>query len=355
LGVRKNTQFRQVLFASSGNRKLQKEFDEMPLTRFKHLVSIAAATLLTLSWINGIWFGVAGASSSPTTTTTTAEPTNGSQISYMWSIVGGKGSLKGSSDSNLTLTLSDSPIYLTRFTDRPLREAFVVANQNFIHRWNQYFAASGPNADLAYTPPGSSQPRNIIVSISKPAWNASQKTWTFHAQRIARQVNNIPGTIKIEPPRFPNPPSFTNATLFIDSGGVCADANAPGDAAPSVDWSNCNLFNAQLIRANLMSANLSNTNLSDSMLYSTALVFSNLSYSNLSYSDMDQAYLGGANLSFANLTGAYLSGAQGLNQATYYYTTCPDGTDSNFDGNTCINNLDPEPAPWWYYNENPPA
>ena len=49
---------------------------------------------------------------------------------------------------------------------------------------------------------------------------------------------------------------------------------------------------------------------------------------NLSYADLSYAYLRYANLNGADLTGVY-----------WYDTTCPDGTNSNDNGNTCENNL----------------
>jgi uncharacterized protein YjbI with pentapeptide repeats len=48
--------------------------------------------------------------------------------------------------------------------------------------------------------------------------------------------------------------------------------------------------------------------------------------------------LSGATLTGANLTGAQLSGAD-LTDAIWSDTTCPDGTNSDNDGDTCVNNL----------------
>jgi uncharacterized protein YjbI with pentapeptide repeats len=55
------------------------------------------------------------------------------------------------------------------------------------------------------------------------------------------------------------------------------------------------------------------------------------------------AGLTGANLNRANLTGADLSGANlaaaNLNRVIWSSTICPDGTNSNNDGNTCLGHL----------------
>ena len=53
-------------------------------------------------------------------------------------------------------------------------------------------------------------------------------------------------------------------------------------------------------------------------------------------------HLAGANLSYSDLTGADLAGADlaGANLGVIWSdTTCPDGTNSNNDGDTCVNNL----------------
>jgi len=69
----------------------------------------------------------------------------------------------------------------------------------------------------------------------------------------------------------------------------------------------------------------------------------NLSNTDLSNADLSNADLAGADLSNANLTGADLTGTD-LSYAdltgTYWHgTICPDGTNSDNNGNTCENNL----------------
>ena len=53
----------------------------------------------------------------------------------------------------------------------------------------------------------------------------------------------------------------------------------------------------------------------------------------LNYADLSGANLGGADLSFTYLLNANLSGV------SWYNTTCPDGTNSDDNGDTCENNL----------------
>ena len=145
--------------------------------------------------------------------------------SYLFSIPTASGSLTGPNDQRLTLRLSGTRDYLTRFTDRPLRKASVVANADFVRRFDRYFARSRPNAVLTYTPSGARIPVSIVLTFGQPRWNAHHHTWTFPATRIRKQPDNVPGTaVHIDPPLVPNPPIFKHATLLID-GGSAGDRN----------------------------------------------------------------------------------------------------------------------------------
>ena len=135
---------------------------------------------------------------------------------YLFSISTSSGSLIGPSDKHLTLRLSGARNYLTRFADRPLGEAFVVANVDFAKRFQGYFASSKPNAVLTYTPHGSRIPVSIELTIGQPRWNAERSTWTFPATRIRKRPGNLLGTtVHVKSPSVANPRSFTSATLLI--------------------------------------------------------------------------------------------------------------------------------------------
>ncbi|HEX5193705.1 MAG TPA: hypothetical protein VFW09_12955 [Solirubrobacteraceae bacterium] len=136
---------------------------------------------------------------------------------YVFSIPTVSGSLRARGDRHLTLKLVVNRNYLTRFTERPLRRAFRVANVDFARRFKCYFGKSGPNAVLTYTPRGSRNPASIVLTVGQPRWNAKRATWTFPATRIRKQPDNLPGTtVQNKPPLITNPRSFTRATLLID-------------------------------------------------------------------------------------------------------------------------------------------
>ncbi|HEY6398115.1 MAG TPA: hypothetical protein VIX82_11735, partial [Solirubrobacteraceae bacterium] len=163
----------------------------------------------------------------------TTRPTPSAE--YLFSIPTASGALTGPGDKHLTLKLVGTRDYLTRFTDRPLRQAFVVSNVDFVRRFKGYFGSSEPNAVLTYTPAGARIPVSIVLTVGQPQWNAKRSTLTLPATRIRKQLDNLPGTtVHIKPPLIPSPRRFTQATLIIDdtaagnplnlSGGGVADA-----------------------------------------------------------------------------------------------------------------------------------
>jgi hypothetical protein len=121
----------------------------------------------------------------------------------------------------------------------------------------------------------------------------------------------------------------------VCSTGVCIDTCAyarsysPVTGQPSLagyDFSACDLSGANLSGANLISADLTGTNLSDA----------NLSGANLTGADLTGANLSRANLTGANLENAELNSATTLTGVTWGNTTCPDGTNTDTNGGTCV-------------------
>jgi hypothetical protein len=78
--------------------------------------------------------------------------------------------------------------------------------------------------------------------------------------------------------------------------------------------------------------------LSNAYLSGAELIGADLRYADLSNAYLSGAELIGADLRYADLSGADLSNAD-LYGVTWYSTTCPDGTNSDDNGNTCENNL----------------
>ena len=115
---------------------------------------------------------------------------------------------------------------------------------------------------------------------------------------------------------------------------------------PSTTLPNLDLSGADLYNVNLSSAMLADSDLSGANLYGA-----NLSYADLFRVDLSGAILNGADLretilSQTDFTDAILTGADisssypsGFYSSIWDNTICPDGTNSDDNGNTCENNL----------------
>lgn len=123
------------------------------------------------------------------------------------------------------------------------------------------------------------------------------------------------------------------------SGCDLAGANLTG-----TDLTGADLANADLTRANLSvqdgsvpAANLTGANLTDANLTNAYGAQINLTGANLTDANLTDPAFQDVNFTNANLDGATVNG--GLVFGTWSNTTCPDGTNSNNDGDTCANNL----------------
>jgi hypothetical protein len=155
------------------------------------------------------------------------------QLNFLWSIPSASGSLTGPNDQHLVLRLVGVRDYMTRFTDRPVRGAYVVANADFVRRFKRYFADVNPNAVLSFSEDGNRIPTEIVLEIGQPQWNRKTSTFTFPAVRIPHMEDVLPDTtVHIKPPLIGNPRHFDQASLFIDSGSPCGtDADTLATAA----------------------------------------------------------------------------------------------------------------------------
>jgi hypothetical protein len=109
-------------------------------------------------------------------------------------------------------------------------------------------------------------------------------------------------------------------------GAYLGGANLAGD-----DLCDSKLSGVNFTAANLSGADLTNANLSSAILVDATLTNANLT----------QANLKGADLTQANLTGAQGMTSASLSGVVWNKTTCPDNTQSDQDGGTCLNNLTP--------------
>jgi uncharacterized protein YjbI with pentapeptide repeats/sugar lactone lactonase YvrE len=144
-----------------------------------------------------------------------------------------------------------------------------------------------------------------------------------------------------------------NLTAADLAGDNLQGDNLQGDLLTGTNLSGANLNGANLDGANAAGANLAGDslqgdNLSASNFTAADLAGANLAGANLEgttfeLASLSHADLQGANMQYDNFLNASLSGAvasgASLQGITWTNTTCPDGTNSNNDGDSCVNHM----------------
>jgi hypothetical protein len=125
----------------------------------------------------------------------------------------------------------------------------------------------------------------------------------------------------------------TSSTPSVAMCPNCDISGAAGDRLSKKDFSNAIFTSAIFSGTNFSESNFTNANLSDSDLSGSNLTKVNFENALLSNAKLDKA-----NATEANFKGADLSGAQ-LGGVTWSNTTCPDGSNSNGNNNTCEGHL----------------
>lgn len=198
------------------------------------------------------------------------------------------------------------PTPVTKFADRPFRDAQMISPKALTQHWQAWFAESAPNAVLTYSPPGAS-PVSIVAELSRPKWDAASRSLSFTAVRSASR--HEPTSAGANWARVATPRTAMGVSLFIDDASDC-DLTAVPVSCPWADLSNLDLSGANLAGADLRGSDFTYTDLSGADL------------SNAVFSDSTQY---GANLSGANLRGANISGVWLLGMWTDEWTTCWNG------------------------------
>ena len=133
----------------------------------------------------------------------------------------------------------------------------------------------------------------------------------------------------------------TSEAVAVNARGqvVGASFNTDGLLRPVLWQPIANLgCHATLAGCNLQGANLAGAYLKDGDLSDANLKSANLARANLSGANLQGANLKGANLTNANLAGAGLNGAN-VKDVVWSHTVCPDGTNSDSNGGTCMGHL----------------
>ena len=147
------------------------------------------------------------------------------------------GTLTGPDDQHLTLTLKGLRDYVTSYSDRPIRAASLMPNQQFVDMWHNYFRTSPPNAVLsikdsnikdirAIKQQGGVSPAivpiSLVLTLSNPKLAADQKSVTYQAKRILKNTTDAT-KLPYKPPTvlvLATPKKFGAAVLNIDNGNI---------------------------------------------------------------------------------------------------------------------------------------
>lgn len=142
-------------------------------------------------------------------------------VSFLYVEDAASGTLTGSDDQHLRLTLKNVRDYVTSFTDRPIRASAAISAQAFYDAWPKAFATSAPNVVVSHHVPGSLQPQNIVLTLSNPQYDAKKHSVSFDAVRILQDTPalTVSGYQSPTVKAIPTPKKFTDVAVFFDN--VC--------------------------------------------------------------------------------------------------------------------------------------
>ena len=169
-----------------------------------------------------------------------ASPAQAVSPSYLFTVQAVSGStLLGTAqkgeDERFTLSLRDvDPV--TKFADRPFRNASVMSPAALVSNWKAWFSTSAPNAVLTYSVGAGKAPQSIVVTLSSPRYSAAGRTLSFSASRTYRVLDPSQkgkGWVRPVTPR-----AFVLASLFIDDSDMPFFIDVPIDLQQFLDAAN---------------------------------------------------------------------------------------------------------------------
>ena len=164
------------------------------------------------------------------TSVTTGTTAHADNPSYLFSVQAAGGSTTSvhatsGEDERFTLTLHGvDPV--TKFADRPFRNASVISPAALATNWGAWFAGSPPNAVLTFVTASGMAPQSIVVTLTRPHYSSAGRVLSFTATRTYRTQD--PSQKGSDWARPATPHLFRSASLFIDN------ASAATTAAPLV-------------------------------------------------------------------------------------------------------------------------
>lgn len=178
-------------------------------SRFTALLATAVVSAVTLG-------GCSGTEDQPSAD----GASKSDEVTYLWAVGAADSSLVTSGDTTF-LELRDVEKAITRFSDRPHREASEVDLRDFLARWDGRFAEVPPNAVLSYETEPDTAPVQVVVELSRPRYDEATSTIVFAAERLALSPDTLDGADHpVEEHEEIVVPARTGpVSVFIDSEG----------------------------------------------------------------------------------------------------------------------------------------
>jgi Bacterial Ig-like domain (group 3)/Pentapeptide repeats (9 copies) len=194
----------------------------------------------------------------------------------------------------------------------------------------------GPPGNVTFTDNGTTISGCDLVQVTQNGSSSTaQCTETLGAAGSYTIVASYTSAL-IFGPEYANSQAQLTETVSSPPIVVHCPCNFNGRDLSGDNFSGDNVSDSNFNMANLTGANLSGADASNSNFNKA-----NLTDANLSGANLDGANFNMANLTGADLEGATVNGSTNFNKATWSDTTCPDGTNSDNDGGTCVNDLGP--------------
>lgn len=195
-----------------------------------------------------------------------AGASSGDEVTYLWAVGAADSSLVTSGDTTF-LELRDVEKVVTRFSDRPHREASEVDLRDFLARWDGRFAEVPPNAVLSFEAEPDTAPVQVVVEISRPRYDEDTSTIVFAAERLGLTPDQLDGADHPveEHAEIVVPARTGPVSVFIDSEGpevktgeVATIGAATASSAQVIHDLETALLSVQFRRNQELERNLSN-------------------------------------------------------------------------------------------------
>jgi hypothetical protein len=150
-----------------------------------------------------------------------ATDTAASEVSWLYSQTADGGELDDLGDGNYLLIMRGVDPHTIQFSDRPDRLVEIIDTARLVHKWEELFADSAPNAVLTEHE-ASGETDSLVVVLTNPVYDAAAGTLSYDAQLLADELHPE-RLVALADKQMRPPETMRGISLFIDS---VQDANS---------------------------------------------------------------------------------------------------------------------------------